>query len=66
MCQTIRLANGTDIDTVRKFQDYFKVDATLYGFSNEHSFLDCLCSIDLPQFFKDNPQLHFYYDWDDY
>jgi len=33
MCETISLLNGTDIDTVRKFQDYFKVDATSNPYS---------------------------------
>jgi hypothetical protein len=60
MCDSIRLKNGEDIGSVRKFQEHFQVDATKFGFDGDERFLDtCLCQIDLDKFFKENPEHKF-------
>ena len=59
MCDSIRFHNGEEIQTVRQFQNFFKVDAKKYGWDGEC--IDCcMCGLDLEKFFKDNPD--FYYD----
>lgn len=67
MCDSIRFNSGDDVGTVRKFQDRFNVDAKLYGFCGDETFLDCcLCDIDLELFFKERPELNFFYDCGDW
>ena len=67
MCDLIQFKNGNDVETVRQFQDTFKVDATKYGFDGNEQLIDqCLCNIDLEQFFKDHPEHEFYYDYGDW
>lgn len=64
MCESIRFKNGTEVGSVRQFQDTFKVDARKYGFDGNKEFLDCcMCEIDLFQFFKDHPEHEFHYDF---
>lgn len=64
MCDSIRFKNGEEVGTVRQFQEFFKTDAVKYGFDGDEQFLDCcMCSIDLNQFFKENPEHKFYYEW---
>lgn len=64
MCESIRLFKEPfDIQTVRQFQDYFSVDAKVYGWEGDIESIDCcMCDIDLDNFFKQRPDLKFYYD----
>ena len=63
MCDSIRFTDGREIQTVKEFQDFFKVDATKYGWDGNEYFINCcMCAMDLDQFFKDNPQYNIYYE----
>lgn len=64
MCDFISFTNPATkpINTIRRFQSEFNVDATTYGWDGNEEDLDtCLCPIDLVKFFKDHPQYHFKY-----
>ncbi len=64
MCRSIRFKNEPDVQTIRQFQDRFKVDAKAYGWDGDEKFIDCcMCELDLAKFFKDHPEYEFYCEW---
>lgn len=58
MCTIIHF-KGKELESIDDFQKAFKVDATKYGFDEEDGdqLADCLCFIELHQFFRDHPEL---------
>ena len=42
MCDRIIFKNGTNVESVRQFQDTFKVDAKKYGFNGIEDYIESL------------------------
>jgi len=54
MCDTIRLKNGNDIESVEQFEKHFEVKADNYKYDYYDEIVKdaCLCQIDLEEFFS--------------
>jgi hypothetical protein len=71
MCQTIRLKNGDEIETVGEFEAYFGefLEFSMLQYVEPYySNIDsdyCLCCLDIKRFFADHPNLSFEFtgDW---
>lgn len=66
MCEVIRLSNGTNISNLYDFVVYFRPEYSLFSELSFYQFSDCLCTLDLHEFFKINSEHKFAYhagDW---
>lgn len=66
MCDTIRMKNGNDIETVEQFEKHFNVNADnlKYDYYDKLSRDSCLCQIDLEKFMSNKHD--FEYDCGDW
>jgi len=61
MCTTIKLQDGTIIETVSEFETHFQTD-TEYRESSVVKGSDCLCRVNIDDYFEDFSELGYTYD----
>lgn len=61
MCDVVCLSNGEELETVRDFEEYFKVDSEplKMDYYSELPKDCCLCALDLDKFFKGKPRFNY-------